>query len=44
LYAAGIVVDERKPDVIRISPAPLYNTFGEVDLVARAFRKAVESL
>ena len=30
LTAEGIVVDERKPDVIRISPAPLYNNFTDV--------------
>lgn len=26
----GVVVDERKPDVVRVAPAPLYNTFSEV--------------
>ena len=30
LEDAGIVVDERRPDVIRVAPAPLYNTFQEV--------------
>ena len=30
LEDAGVIVDERKPDVIRIAPAPLYNTFEEV--------------
>jgi kynureninase len=30
LEADGIVVDERKPDVIRVAPTPLYNTFGDV--------------
>lgn len=26
----SVIVDERKPDVIRIAPVPLYNTFDEV--------------
>jgi kynureninase len=30
LEDAGIVVDERRPDVIRVAPAPLYNNFTEV--------------
>lgn len=30
LEEAGVVLDERKPDVIRIAPAPLYNTYVEV--------------
>ncbi|KAJ3057391.1 hypothetical protein HK097_007570 [Rhizophlyctis rosea] len=30
LRGGGIICDERKPDVIRISPTPLYNKFGDV--------------
>ena len=30
LEEAGVVVDERRPDVIRVAPVPLYNTFSEV--------------
>ncbi|KAI4270671.1 MAG: hypothetical protein L6R38_007057 [Xanthoria sp. 2 TBL-2021] len=44
LEEQGVVVDERKPDVVRVAPAPLYNTFSEVwDFVAifdMACRKA----
>lgn len=30
LEEAGVIVDERRPDVIRVAPAPLFNTFNEV--------------
>ena len=37
LESNGIVVDERKPDVIRVAPAPLYNTYLEVWEFCQAF-------
>lgn len=40
LDEAGVVVDERKPDVIRIAPAPLYNSFMDVYLFMKAFKQA----
>lgn len=38
----GVIVDERKPDVIRVAPAPLYNTFQDVYQFCRVFRRACE--
>ncbi|KAL8947119.1 MAG: hypothetical protein Q9222_006564 [Ikaeria aurantiellina] len=44
LEEQGVVVDERKPDVVRVAPAPLYNTFQEVwdfvNIFGRACLKA----
>ncbi|KAJ9255808.1 hypothetical protein DTO207G8_2825 [Paecilomyces variotii] len=43
----GVVVDERKPDVIRVAPAPLYNTYSEVwefcEIFLQACREAVKA-
>ena len=42
----GVIIDERKPDVIRVAPAPLYNTYEEVwefvQIFQCACRKAVQ--
>lgn len=38
LAARGVLGDWREPDVIRISPAPLYNTFADVLRFARTVR------
>ena len=36
----AVIVDERKPDVIRVAPAPLYNSFEDCWRFVDAFRRA----
>jgi kynureninase len=47
LEESGVVVDERKPDVIRVAPAPLYNTYLDVwnfvQVFFEACKRAVKS-
>jgi kynureninase len=33
-HSMGLMVDERKPDMIRLSPTGLYNTFSDVNATA----------
>ena len=40
LEQASVVIDERKPDVIRVAPAPLYNTYQDVWDFVRIFTMA----
>jgi kynureninase len=40
LEDSGVVVDERKPDVIRVAPAPLYNTYLDVWNFVQVFWEA----
>jgi kynureninase len=40
LEKEGVVVDERKPDVLRIAPAPLYNTFRDIHNFIAIFHEA----
>jgi len=42
LERKAVVVDERRPDVIRVAPAPLYNTFTDVHDFVEIFRGALE--
>lgn len=41
LERRGVIVDERKPDVIRVAPAPLYNTFEDCVGFVEAFGDAL---
>ncbi|KAF1959520.1 kynureninase [Byssothecium circinans] len=40
IEARGVVVDERKPDVLRIAPAPLYNSFWDIHRFVVVFHQA----
>jgi kynureninase len=41
LEREGVVVDERKPDVVRVAPAPLYNNFSDVWHFMDVFSRAI---
>ncbi|GAB1320373.1 Kynureninase (L-kynurenine hydrolase) [Madurella fahalii] len=41
LERRGVIVDERKPNVIRVAPAPLYNTFEDCVEFVEAFKEAL---
>lgn len=42
LDSNGVIVDERKPDVVRIAPAPIYNTFVDVWSFVQIFLQACQ--
>lgn len=42
LTKKGVIADWREPDVIRVAPVPLYNTFEEVYRFVEILRKACE--
>jgi len=39
---AGVMADWREPDVIRVAPVPLYNSFTDVYRFVEIFKKAIE--
>lgn len=41
LTKAGVIADWREPNVIRVAPVPLYNTFEEAFRFSEIFRKAL---
>jgi len=40
----GVVADWREPNVIRVAPVPLYNTFQELGAFVRILREAIEKV
>ncbi|KAK9472274.1 pyridoxal phosphate-dependent transferase [Dipodascopsis tothii] len=44
LAARAVVVDDRKPDVIRVAPTPLYNTFTDVWEFVETLREIVAEI
>lgn len=42
LTRAGVIADWREPNVIRVAPVPLYNTFEDVFRFGEIFRKALK--
>ncbi len=42
LKDAGVVCDQRKPDVLRLAPVPMYNTFEEVWACVDILRRALQ--
>lgn len=44
LHDHAIICDERRPDVIRVAPLPLYNTFSEVYTVTKRIEEALEMI
>jgi len=43
LGKAGIICDWREPDIMRVAPVPLYNTFSDVHTFAEKFLAAMRS-
>jgi len=44
LKRRGVIGDEREPDVIRLSPAPLYNSFGDCARAADILEEVLDEV
>jgi kynureninase len=43
LAQQGVICDWREPDILRVTPAPLYNSFSDVFTFAEKFRAALQA-
>jgi kynureninase len=41
LTAAGVIGDWREPDIVRLAPAPLYNSYSDVFTAADSLSRAI---
>ena len=44
LHQAGVITDWREPDVVRVAPVPLYNTFEEVFRFCSILKKSCAAI
>jgi kynureninase len=44
LFAKGFMVDWREPNVIRLAPVPLYNSFTEIWQFSEALKEILQEL
>jgi kynureninase len=43
LAEAGIICDWREPDIMRVAPVPLYNSFMDAHIFVEEFFNAIDS-
>lgn len=44
LKRRGVIGDERDPDVIRLSPAPMYNSFGDCERAVKVLEEVLDEV
>lgn len=44
LKRRGVIGDEREPDVIRLAPAPLYNSFSDCERATEILEEVLAAL